>query len=281
VAVTAIRVRAARAPDRREDYGGVEGFARPLVRSAGPDGAERAGEGLAIGIARPGEGEDPAAVVDRELGDDVGRSTEAIDAQGTGAEGLAVGAVADQPGAEQRRRLQIAVALGQGEAVVRLRLGIFGIAAIGLVAGEGRCVAKVLAAGAAIGTNPASASEPGDADALAGREAGDAVPQLLDRTDDFVSRHDRQLRVGQLAVDDVQVGAADAAGAHLHDDLAGSGSRPGHFDQSQRLAGPLQAHGSHRRLLSARKAMILTSIVRLRTRNRGEAGEAFRRRLIF
>ena len=46
---------------------------------------------------------------------------------------------------------------------------------------------------------------------------------------DLVAGHERQLRVGQLAVDDVQVGAADAAGAHLEEHLArrparGSGS---------------------------------------------------------
>jgi len=36
-----------------------------------------------------------------------------------------------------------------------------------------------------------------------------------------VARHQRQHRLGQVAVEDVEVGAADAAGADVEQDLAG------------------------------------------------------------
>src|SRR5262245_53327986 len=58
-------------------------------------------------------------------------------------------------------------------------------------------------------------------------------------------RNDRQLRVRQFAVDDVQIGAADAAGRDLDQDVAAlrRGHRP--LAPYQRRAGPLQDHGAH------------------------------------
>ena len=53
---------------------------------------------------------------------------------------------------------------------------------------------------------------------------------VLGDADDLVSRDERQLRVGKLTVDDVQVGPAHSAGAHLEQHLArprsGSGPPP-------------------------------------------------------
>ena len=44
----------------------------------------------------------------------------------------------------------------------------------------------------------------------------------IDPTDDLVARNDGQLRIGQFAVDDMQVRAADAASRYLDPDLARS-----------------------------------------------------------
>ena len=86
------------------------------------------------------------------------------------------------------------------------------VAAVAVVAGEHGIVAEVLAAVAAIGTVAAGAPEPGNADASADREALDLRPQPRDPADDLVAGHDRRPDVGQLAVDDMQIGATDAAG---------------------------------------------------------------------
>jgi hypothetical protein len=48
----------------------------------------------------------------------------------------------------------------------------------------------------------------------------DAVADNLDGPDDLMARDDRQLRRREFAVDDVEVGAADAAGADADQDLA-------------------------------------------------------------
>src|SRR5690606_10137987 len=97
---------------------------------------------------------------------------------------------------------------------------IFRVAAVARIAGEERLFAEVLAPRAAIAALPTGMAEPGNADALTGREAGDALAQRGDAADNLVARHDGKLRVGQFAVDKVKIGTADAAGFHLHHDLA-------------------------------------------------------------
>ena len=111
-----------------------------LVGAAGPVGAEAAGEGLALLVAGLGEGEDAPALVFRHLADDVRRGAEAVEAEALGVAGQAQRAVADQPGAEQRRRLQVGEALGYREAEALVGDGVLGVAAVDVVAGEAaRC----------------------------------------------------------------------------------------------------------------------------------------------
>ena len=91
----------------------------------------------------------------------------------------------------------------------------------------------------------AGMAEPSDADARRRGLQADAFADRLDPADDLVPGDDRQLRVGQFAVDDVQVGAADAAGLDPHADLASArlGRRP--LLDRQPFAGPTQNHGAH------------------------------------
>ena len=67
-------------------------------------------------VARAGEREDAAALVDGDLAEDVGGGAEAVEADPLGIADQAQRPVADQPGAEQRRRLHVRVALGDREA---------------------------------------------------------------------------------------------------------------------------------------------------------------------
>ena len=55
-----------------------------------------------------GEGEDPPPLMAGDLADDVGRGAEAVEAEPLGVAGQPQRPVADQPGAEQRRRLHVA-----------------------------------------------------------------------------------------------------------------------------------------------------------------------------
>jgi hypothetical protein len=60
------------------------------------------------------------------------------------------------------------------------------------------------------------------------RKTADAGTDRSHPADNFVARHDRQLRIRQFAVDHVQIGATNAAGRNLNQDLvlARLGNRP-------------------------------------------------------
>ena len=101
---------------------------------------------------------------------DVGGGAEAVDAEVRRVAGHAQRAIADQPGAQQRCRLDVGVALGQGKAVAGFGGRVLGVAAIDLVAGELRRIAEVLAAGDAVGARSAGVAEPGNADPVSRAE---------------------------------------------------------------------------------------------------------------
>ena len=233
------------AADRGEDQGGVELGGRGRVGVAGPGRTHRAGEVLGGRVAGAGEGEELAALVPGDLGHDVGGGAEAPDAEAAGVAGHAQGAQADQAGAQQRGGLGVVVAVGQGEAVGGVGDGELGVAAVQRVAGEARRVAQVLAAGAAVGAGAAGVAEPGDADAPADGERGGAGAAGQHLAHDLVAGDQGQLGMRQLAVDDVQVGAADRAGLDPHQDLARAGDGVGELGRAQWLAGGVEDHGEH------------------------------------
>ena len=97
----------------------------------------------------------------------------------------------------------------------------------------------------AVGTNPAGETKPRDADTCPDRRRLGIAPHSVDPPDDLVTGNDRKLRVGELAVNDVQIGAADAAGGNQHPDLPWAGLGIRHGGEHQRLARPPQQHGMH------------------------------------
>jgi len=75
---------------------------------------------------------------------------------------------------------------------------------------------------------------------VADLEPGDAGPQGRDRADDLVAEHQRQLRIGQVPVGDVEVGATHAAGLDRDEDLAGAGRGVGDLHEAQGPAGSFE-----------------------------------------
>jgi hypothetical protein len=61
----------------------------------------------------------------------------------------------------------------------------------------------------------------------------------------LVTGHDAGAPARQVAVDDVQVGAADPAGQHLEEHLMLAGLRHGQFHRGKRLAWPGYSHCQH------------------------------------
>src|ERR687890_2765584 len=156
-----------------EDYGRVELLGRGLARAPNPRGAQLAREILALLVAVPGEREDLSALMDRYLDDYVGGGTEAVEAEPSGVARGPQGAVADQARAQQRRGLEVRVALGEGEAEAVVGHGVGGVAAVHLVPGEPGVVAEVLPAREAVAAGTVRVAQPGDAHAIPFREPVD------------------------------------------------------------------------------------------------------------
>src|SRR5439155_26671376 len=117
------------------------------------------------------------------------------------------------------------------------------VSAVDLVPGESRPVAEVLASRAAVFANAAGPAQPGNADPRPFREARAA---RLDDADDLVSEHERQLRIVELTVGDVQIRPAHAAGADAEEDLPRLWIRIRQFAQLERTPPLGQHHRSHR-----------------------------------
>ncbi len=151
---------------------------------------------------------------------------------------------ADEAGAEQGRGGDRIEVVGKREGERRLGDRMGGVAAVAGKAGEERRVAEIFAPAPAIGAGSVGVAEPGDADPRAELEV-DAFARRLDPADDLVPRHDRQFGIGQFAIDDMQVGAADAAGFDANENLPRSWLGIGTLLHDKRLAGSPEDHGAH------------------------------------
>ena len=87
--------------------------------------------------------------------------------------------------------------------------------------------------------NRRTSSRATDPDAVSGGVLLDALADLVHHADDLVPEDERELRVGQLAVDDVEVGAADAARQHPDAQLSRAGLGKRQVLEDKRLARPL------------------------------------------
>ena len=220
-----------------------------LVGVADPFRPEARCEVLGRPVARPGEGMDALALVPRHLGHDVGRGAEAEDAEGLRGARHAVGAVADQPGAEEGGCVGVAVAVGNAQAEAKVGEHEVLVAPVEVAAGEPRLVAEVLLAGMAEAAAPAGAAEPRHADPLADLEAIGLRPHFRHLADDLVAGHHRIAADRQFPVDKMEVGAADPAGQHADEHLCRSRLRNLTFLEAELLARPPDHHRPHGAIL--------------------------------
>jgi len=229
----------------REDDRGVQLFARAIGGASRPHRSHLEREVPPLLVARTHEGEDPAPLVAGDLDDDVGGGPEAVESETLAVPRELQRAPADEPGAEQRRGLEVRVIVGDREAEALVGCRPLGEAAVDLVAGESRAGAQVLVAGTAIAALAARPPEPRHAHAAARRVAARTRPGVFDGSHDLMAEHERQLGVLQLPVDDVQVRAADATGVHAEQDLPRAGPRNGYVRRAQRRPERVQQHRAH------------------------------------
>ena len=222
----------------REDQRGVERLRSRPVRVARPLGAQRQRQLPRAGVARAREGEHAPAFMHRDLADDVRGRTEAVQPEPHAVAGQPQRAVADQPAAQQRRRLEVRVPVGQREDEALVGDRVLGVAAVDVAPGEARVLAQVLAARAAVRARPVGPAEPRHADARA----------VLGRAHDLVPEDQGQVAGRDLAVADVQVGAADAARVDPDLDLPRAGLGLIHDGGAKRAARRVEQDRAHQRM---------------------------------
>ena len=106
-------------------------------------------------------------------------------------------------------------------------------------------VAQIFPLRTAVWAGAAGRAEPWHAHALAELEPGDPRPDRCDPADDLVARHDGQGRIGQLAVDHVQIGATDSARRDLDQNFATRRPRNRPLAQNEPRVRPVQNHRAH------------------------------------
>jgi hypothetical protein len=98
-------------------------------------------------------------------------------------------------------------------------------------------------------TDAAGVAEPGNADPLIDTKPFDAGSDRIDPADDLMTGDDRIFAGGQFTIQNMQIGATDAASQHLHSDLARSGPPVRHVGPNKWGLGFVQYHRLHDRVL--------------------------------
>src|SRR6185295_9103743 len=156
--------------DRREQYRSIELLGRHALGVAGPDGAELECEALRRVVAAAREREHLPPLSARHLREQMRGGAEAVEAEIPAVARGFVRAIADQARAEQRCGVSVVVAVGNSEAVARVRDRVLRVAAVECATGEAGALAEILEPELAVATFAAREAEPGHADALAGFE---------------------------------------------------------------------------------------------------------------
>jgi hypothetical protein len=182
--------------------------------------------------------------VHRDLTHDVRGAAEPVQTKSLRITAKSQRPVTDQPGAEQRRSLQVRVVRRDREAKTLVGNGELRVPAVDVVPGEARALAQVLAFGVAVTTHAAGPTQPRNPDAVADAKTV-AGPRRNDLANDLMSRNERQAWFLQITVDDMEIGSADAACSDPNQNLirARFGFRKRLF--AQRLTLSAKHHGAH------------------------------------
>jgi hypothetical protein len=156
---------------------------------------------------------------------------------------------ADEPGTEQRCQRDIATELTERESKTRIRNRCGRKAAVARKSREYRVIAEIFTMSQTIGTNPAGVAEPGNADPLTEAQRFDAGADRIDPADHLMTGNDRIFRVGQLAIQNMQVCPTDTASQHLDPDLARSRLPVRQVSPYERSSWLVQYHRLHGRVL--------------------------------
>src|SRR2546427_3065242 len=160
----------------------------------------------------------------------------------------AVSAITDEPGAEQRGELRGRPFGRERQAVACVGEHLLGVTAVPRVPGEARPLAQILTARAAIEALAAGEGEPGHPHAIADAELAGLRAERRDGADDLVARSHRKGNCRQLAIEQVQVRTAHAAGLHSDQQLVPARRRQAHLSEHEPRARAHETRSEERRV---------------------------------
>ena len=127
----------------------------------------------------------------------------------------------------------IRIALGNGKAKAFVCNHELRVTAIQRISGKLRIFTKILPARTTVTAFPAGPAQPGNANTGTLLEAFRTFADFHDTADNLVTENERQFRMYEIAVHDLEIGPADGAGADSNENLAiaQAGLRNRHFPQ--------------------------------------------------
>ena len=123
--------------------------------------------------------------------------------------------------------------------------GEFGVSSIQRVACEASLLAEIFSIRSAISAFATRPSQPRDSDAVANLKSLTASPSRLDPADDFMAGNQGKFGLGQLAIDNVQIGSAYGTRSDAHEHFVRTGISDRHRTSDKRLARGLEDHRVH------------------------------------
>ena len=223
---------------------------------------------------------DPGAFEEGDLGRQMGRTTEAINAQPSshGEIGPAKRPIANDASAEKRCSLLVAEGIGKFIRVRFIRDDVFRVAAVDVPAGEKWRRAQVFPPAETEPTLAARTGQPGDPDAGAHRKTSASFAERINGPNDLMAGDNLMAFGGQVALRQVQIGPTDSAHADPEPNLSWSGNRhrPIDLHQGSRVNRPGPAHGPcfHRTLSPVSGVARSTTVTTDQPRNSSEAESA-------
>src|SRR5947207_9164901 len=200
---------------------------------------------MTVFVARSGERKDFAALINRNLRDQMRGIAKAVNADPVRVTGLSIRTIAKHSRAQKRRNIDVVILLRQSKTKSRIGDRELRVAAVDRVAGKFCAIAKIFAVRSTINAVAVGPAEPWNADTVAHGKSFDTSTDLFDASGNLVAQDQWQLWVRQFAIDNVKIGPANRARSHAHEQL----SRPRlwlrHIARDERLARLLENHGAH------------------------------------
>src|SRR5581483_10197729 len=134
--------------------------------------------------------------------------------------------------------------------IARVGDGKVRVSSVQRVTGKLRAIAKILALASAVDTLAVGPAKPRHADAVSEHKRltkvrRQSLSDLLDAPHNLVTENQRQLRIWQLAIDNVKIGPTNAARCHANEQFSPARLRIGNVAQSEGCARSLEDHRPH------------------------------------